>query len=922
MDALRGSRPGLALVLIGLFAASLAAHETCSLPPDDGDEALDEIAQAIRGLGRGLPEAQDLAAAIAALKAEKKGLLEEIRRAGTRKRPTPPPEELERLASERSKLERSAKKERAVAAEREKARLAREMGVVGIETIVDHGDPAKRLDIVILGDGWTGKEIEAYRKACATLAQGFAEKVYPFHLYASYLNVHRIDVVSRESGVSREGKPLDTVFKSRLDTDGILGSSGEVAAGYVALARDADIVVILVNTGEGRSTGGGGYITLAKSGLNEVAFHEMGHAFGGLADEYSDKVLEARRDFSNLERAVNVTLEPDPLRVKWRYWNVPEEIFRGRSDPKGAFPLDKRVGTVEGGAYKSEGVWRPRPSCRMRNSGDPFCEVCAEAMERKFFAFVPIVDDPQPRTFRQTLFAGERIRLSMRLMDVRPEALARLDARNRGDAWETEWYIDGRPAGDGKETREGRTALTVQGSRLDPGLHTISCQVDYINPRIRRDGGFLTGSASWEVEVLPFKKPRIAAPLGRLRARAGETLEFSVTAEAFPEKEGVVFDVLDLPRGASYKEGVFTWTPAPDQHGAHEVAFAVMRPSASERLTGEALYEALRDEVAWLRAEGTACLEARCRNGGDREVLLAETVRIDVARPEGTDNRPPRIAFQAFPEGREGEALLFNVWAHDPDGDHILFEAKNLPEGARLDPRTGMLEWLPTFTQSGVHADIEIRVTDGVLSERRTFDLVVKDHPLTPGVHKRAQGNHNVVDPAIFGRSADIILGLRSPHVPLRAASLAYLENYPVEMQIREAGRLLRDDVPAIREAALVRLERLVTVPQKGGKELPPARPAGYREGEEEGKGPETGPPAPAALRLGVLLQALSTEKGTHAWRMHDFPRGLEWIRSVCDGAATCKEIRPWERKAARRIARNLATIDAYNRRCLDGASQ
>lgn len=897
----------------------LMAHSPGARDMEDGE--FDLIAQAYRPLEEQSPE--EIEAVIKRLKAEREELIEEARRSKIAGSVTLSPEEVERLAKERARLERQEKKSREDKKFRENKRLREELGVVGVETVVDRGDSVKCLDIVMVGDGWTEKDIPQYRQACAAVVKGLSDKFHPFNLFASRINFHRIDVLSEESGISTPGKPVRTVFGSSVNDNNILTTgNGQAILDRIILARDADLVINVVNHGGGRSTGGGGFITLAKSGVNETVFHEMGHAFAALGDEYSDKSQEAERDLSDIERIANLTVDPDPRNMKWHYWNIPEEIFRGRSpsrEREGVVP-EKRLGLFEGGAYQEKGVWRPRAVCRMKTSGHPFCEVCAEAMEKRLFYFVPVLDDISPGTFRNTLFADEKIQLSVRPMTVEPQALARLDARSKGDAWEMEWYLDGRRAGDGRTGQEGKAALVVHGSRLSAGVHTVTCQLDHVNPRVRRDGGLLTGSATWEIDVLPCRRPKIEIPARRFEAKPGEPLVFSVASPALPDGSGLVFEAMGLPPGASFRDGTFSWVPGDGQHGAYQLSFAVARLPRVDRLTGIRLVEALQAEIDAMRHWGSEWAERQYRDGNVLEILHCESVRIDVARPEKASNRPPRIVFQELPDGREGELLSFRILAHDPDGDHLLFEAKSLPAGARLDPNTGEFEWIPSLTQSGTFPGIEIQVRDGDSSDKRTFSLEIADRPLTPSLGQRVRGEAGEIDPQVFGRSSDIVLGLRSPSVRLRMVSLEYLARYPAEMQIRELARLLRDDVPGIRDGALARLRALVPLPfPEGRNEAAGRRSPGYRTGDPPSPADEReedGPLAPFSLRMMALLQALATEKGSHAWKLVDAPEVLEWVHAVCEAAASMKkEIPGAERKMAQRIGRDVAAACDYSTR-------
>ena len=63
------------------------------------------------------------------------------------------------------------------------------------ETIINNGSSLNRVDIAILGDGYTAAELAKYR----TDVQSFMQKVFeqePYKEYKNYFNVHRIDVTS------------------------------------------------------------------------------------------------------------------------------------------------------------------------------------------------------------------------------------------------------------------------------------------------------------------------------------------------------------------------------------------------------------------------------------------------------------------------------------------------------------------------------------------------------------------------------------------------------------------------------------------------------------------------------------------------------------------------------------------------------
>jgi len=66
-------------------------------------------------------------------------------------------------------------------------------------TIWYTGDPNNRVDIAVVGDGYTAGELGAYAAHVNQLIGAIGAQ-QPFHEYAYYFNVHRVDLASPESG--------------------------------------------------------------------------------------------------------------------------------------------------------------------------------------------------------------------------------------------------------------------------------------------------------------------------------------------------------------------------------------------------------------------------------------------------------------------------------------------------------------------------------------------------------------------------------------------------------------------------------------------------------------------------------------------------------------------------------------------------
>ncbi len=134
--------------------------------------------------------------------------------------------------------------------------------------------------------------------------------------------------------------------------------------------------------------------------------------------------------------------------------------------------------------------------------------------------------------------------------------------------------------------------------------------------------------------------------------------------------------------------------------------------------------------VSWTPAlaspeQASVVLRVYDRRGGFAEQAFA----IDVT---GT-NLPPQIA--GLPAGfalREGELFSLLVSADDPERQHIVYYADNLPPGAVFDPDSQTLQWLPGYDAAGVYPDVSVVASDGLNRTVASFTLTVEQGNQTP----------------------------------------------------------------------------------------------------------------------------------------------------------------------------------------------
>src|SRR5262245_53968132 len=194
-----------------------------------------------------------------------------------------------------------------------------------VVTVRQTGDSSNRVDVAILGDGYTAAEMAKYSADVnALIAQLFNQD--PFRTYRSFFNVHRVDVVSAESGAD---KPVEGIFKNtalgafyycggidRLICVDSFAVNNVLAASLRVDQRD--LVVILVNDETYGGSGGAFAVLSLHPASTEIALHEIGHTLGLLADEYDYEPPACSTFFEPIE--ANVTVQTNRALIKWTAW--------------------------------------------------------------------------------------------------------------------------------------------------------------------------------------------------------------------------------------------------------------------------------------------------------------------------------------------------------------------------------------------------------------------------------------------------------------------------------------------------------------------------------------------------------------------------------------------------------------------------
>jgi len=298
-------------------------------------------------------------------------------------------------------------------------------------TIQKNGEPPAKVDLLIMGDGYTAAERSKFEQD----ARRFSEILFsrpPFRDHRQEFNVWGLCPTAQESGISRpstgihQRNPLGTTYDTFGTERYILTTENRALRDYASYAP-YEFIEILVNA---RTYGGGGifnlYATVAAD--NEwapyVFVHEFGHHFAGLADEYFTSDVAYLPPTKKIEPwEPNVTALLDPTNLKWRDLAVPgtpiptpwrkqdfealEREFqkqrhdmratnRPESEMEALFTKEKqeedsllahdqysdKAGAFEGANYQAKGYYRPQENCIMFTRYEAFCAVCRRAIER------------------------------------------------------------------------------------------------------------------------------------------------------------------------------------------------------------------------------------------------------------------------------------------------------------------------------------------------------------------------------------------------------------------------------------------------------------------------------------------------------------------------------------------------------------
>jgi hypothetical protein len=299
-----------------------------------------------------------------------------------------------------------------------------------VDVILENGPAAEKVDIVILGDGYSKNEMEKFRSDARRLTDVLLS-TEPYKSQKKNLNIRLVETPAEQSGVN---KPHPGVFKrtplsvsyGKFDSERYALTFDNKTVRNVAAEVPYDFMIILINE---QTYGGGGiynlYTTVSADNkfADYIMVHELGHHLGALADEYYTSAVSYEAQKITVEPwEPNVTALLDKDNLKWKDlvtsgtplptpWNkeefdrfgyriqkerdslrnakvpekVMEDLFTRQMKKENEFFAGEKhkdvVGAFEGANYTQYGLYRPQLDCIMYTRHIRFCKVCQRSLE-------------------------------------------------------------------------------------------------------------------------------------------------------------------------------------------------------------------------------------------------------------------------------------------------------------------------------------------------------------------------------------------------------------------------------------------------------------------------------------------------------------------------------------------------------------
>ena len=331
-----------------------------------------------------------------------------------------------------------------------------------VDTIKYMGSLDNYVNLVFLGDGYRESEMNTFVQDVRSATNAFFQ-ITPWKNYKDYINVFLIKTPSQVSGAGLT--PSSAVNNFYGTTFGYGGIDRLLYPKSLTKVRQVlsnnfpkhNIVVMVVNSTK-YGGAGGEIMTYSKaSQALEIFFHEVGHGFANLADEYWAEGYQGEKP--------NMTRTSSTQSVKWKNWCGTESVS--------VYP------------YPENRSWyRPHQNCKMQYLGREFCAVCRQAIIESIHKIVNPINSYQPSNRYSVTVGSSRMDFRLDLIKPNPNTL------------EVTWKLNGSVIGTGQDA-VSLTSNSLTG-RNDELVASVEDKTSYL--RVDNHSSVHAYSVRWQLQ--------------------------------------------------------------------------------------------------------------------------------------------------------------------------------------------------------------------------------------------------------------------------------------------------------------------------------------------------------------------------------------------------------------------------------------
>lgn len=355
--------------------------------------------------------------------------------------------------------------------------FAQELPSQTLSALFESGPRDQRINIVILSEGYTAEQLDTFPAHATAFVDHFLGEE-PFLSYKTFFNAYAISVASAESGadIPSENIFVNTAFDATFESSGIdrllTVDTSKARTPVLNTVPEYDIILVLVNSDKYGGSGGSIAVTSLNTSSSEIATHEIGHSFGGLADEYELAGGTPRE-------SPNATAQTSRESIVWNQW-----IDEQTPIPTPAISTwQNQIGLFEGAAYRATDWYRPHFNSKMRTLGKPWGSVNSEQLILKIFQNLPLLENPTPANPALSPARNDSIHFSVE--KVFPSTTI-------------EWTLNDLPV----QTESANYTLDIK--TLPSGSYQLSARIFESTPFVRNDpNNLLSETHTWTITVPP-----------------------------------------------------------------------------------------------------------------------------------------------------------------------------------------------------------------------------------------------------------------------------------------------------------------------------------------------------------------------------------------------------------------------------------